>query len=249
MLLQPLYDKLKILRLPGVKEALQEQLQMPKYAELAFEDRLGLLIDHEMALRDERRLNKRIKDARFRERSACLADLDMSATRGLDKKLILSFSNGDWIRQHLNILITGATGVGKTYLGCALGRCACEQGFSVYYAKSIRLLSDLESARGDGSWSKLLNSIAKTRLLIFDDWFREPLTADQMRSLLEIFDDRWQRGSTILISQLPVQEWHSHLIEPTLADAILDRILHNSYQIEMQGESKRKTNFKKKDKI
>jgi len=249
MLMQPLYDKLKLLRLPGVKEALQEQMQTPKYAELNFEERFGLLIDHEMTLREDRRLERRLRDARFRERSACLADLDISAARGLDRKLILSLSHGDWIHQHLNILITGATGVGKTYLGCVLGRCACEQGFSVFYGKSSRILVDLESSHGDGTWSKMLNSLAKTRVLILDDWFREPLSPEQIHSLLEIFDDRWQKGSTILISQLPVQEWHSHFSEPTLADAILDRILHNSYKIEMLGESLRKLNFKKKEKI
>lgn len=250
MLNQPLLDKLTALRLPGVKEGLSEQMQNPKYSELSFEERLGLLIDHELTLRQERRLKRRLSEARFRQ-TACIGDVDMSLSRGLDRSLILSLCQGNWLCEHLNVIITGATGVGKTFLASALGRSACERGFSVRYFKTSRLLHEIEMSHADGSWGKLLDGLARTRLLILDDWFRDPLSSKQVRNLLEVFDDRWQRGSTLLMSQLPVTDWHAHIPEPTLADAILDRLLHNAYKIEMKGESRRKlmakTNRQKRD--
>jgi DNA replication protein DnaC len=168
----------------------------------------------------------------------------MSPKRGIERKFILSLTQCDWIREHLNIIITGATGVGKTYLGCALGRSACEHGFSTRYFKTSRLLHDIECCHADGSWGKFLDQLARTQLLILDDWFRDPLNTKQIRNLLEVFDDRWQVASVILISQVPVENWHSQLQDPTLADAILDRIVHNSYQINMKGESQRKLKSK-----
>jgi DNA replication protein DnaC len=244
MLNQPLIDKLTQLRLPGVKEGLKEQMANPKYCDLSFEERLGLLIDYELTLRSDRRLKRRLKQARFRER-ANIADLDMSAKRGIERKCILSLTQCDWIREHLNIIITGATGVGKTYMGCALGRSGCEHGFSVRYFKTSRLLHEMECCHADGSWGKFLDQLAKTHLLILDDWFRDPINAKQTRNLLEIFDDRWQIASLILISQVPIENWHSQMQDPTLADAILDRIIHNSYKIDMKGESQRKLKSRK----
>jgi DNA replication protein DnaC len=249
MLNQPLMDKLTQLRLPGIKEGLKEQMANTKYSDLSFEERLGLLIDYELTLRSDRRLKRRLKQARFREK-ACITDLDMSLKRGIERKLILSLTQCDWIREHLNVIITGATGVGKTYLACALGRSACEHGFSTRYFKTSRLLHEIECCHADGSWGKFLDQLARTQLLILDDWFRDPLNTKQTRNLLEVFDDRWQIASLILISQIPVENWHSQMQDPTLADAILDRIIHNSYQIEMKGESQRKLkskNYKNKN--
>lgn len=244
MTIQPLLDKLVKLRLSGMKEALIDQMKNPQYGECSFEERLTLLLDHEITLREERSLKRRIKEARFRER-AIMADIDMSGSRGIDRPLIVSLSQGDWIRQHLNIIITGATGVGKTYLASALGYSACEQGFSVRYSKTSRLLNEIITSHADGSWGKLLDNLARTRLLIIDDWLRDRLKPDQVRNLLEIFDDRWQKGATILISQVPVAQWYERMGEPTLADAILDRLVHNSYRIEMKGDSRRKLMAKK----
>ena len=170
----------------------------------------------------------------------------MNGSRGLDRSLLLSLSQGDWIRHHLNIIITGATGVGKTYLASALGYCACEQDFSVRYYRTSRLLHEIVASHADGSWGKLLDTLARLRLLILDDWLRDRLTTDQVRNLLEIFDDRWQKGATILISQIPIGQWHERMGEPTLADAVLDRMVHNSYRVEMKGESRRKQIAKEK---
>jgi len=239
MLTEALLDKLRRLRLPGVRDALVLQQQNHQYSQLGFEDRLNLLIDHEINLRTERQLNRRIKDARFREK-ALLAEVLTGPKRGLDRGILLSLAQCDWLRHYQNIIITGPTGVGKTYLGTALGRSACEQGFSVRYFRSRRLLNEIERSLVDGSWGKLLDSLAKTALLIIDDWFRDPLKSDQVRNLLEIFDDRWQRGSCILITQVPVEMWHDNLKDPTLADAILDRVIHNSHRINLMGESQRK---------
>jgi DNA replication protein DnaC len=247
MLIQPLLNKLVTLKLSGMKEALSDQLNSPHYGDCSFEERLALLVDHELTLREERRLKRRLKHARFSEK-AVLADVDMNASRGLDRSLLLSLSQGDWIRQHLNIIITGATGVGKTYLASALGHSACEQDFSVRYYRTSRLLNDIVASHADGTWGKLLDSVARLRLLILDDWLRDRLTTDQVRNLLEIFDDRWQKGATILISQVPIGQWHERMGEPTLADAVLDRMVHNSYRIDMKGDSRRKQMAKEKKK-
>lgn len=239
MLTEVLFDKLRSLRLPGIREGLMEQMKNPQYQELSFEDRLGLLVDHEINLRDGKRLGRRLKDARFREKAA-LADVLTSPKRGLDRSYLLSLAQCDWLRHHQNIIITGPTGVGKSYLGSALGRCACEKGSAVRYYRCKRLLHEIERSLADGSWGKLLDGLARIPLLILDDWFRDPLTPDQVRHLLEIFDDRWQRGSTMLITQVPIDLWHDNLKDPTLADAILDRLIHNAHRITLSGESQRK---------
>lgn len=236
---EALLNQLHSLRLPGVREALVLQRQNPQYMQLGFEERLGLLIDHEMNLRKARQLDRRIKEARFREKAA-LAEVLTGSNRGLERSTLVSLAQCDWLRHYQNIIITGPTGVGKSYLGTALGRSACEHGFSVRYFRCKRLLNEIERSLVDGSWGKLLDGLAKTPLLIIDDWFRDPLKADQVRHLLEIFDDRWQRGSCILITQVPVDLWHENLKDPTLADAILDRVIHNAHRINLLGESQRK---------
>lgn len=249
MLIQPLLDKLLTLKLSGMKEALSDQLNNPHYGECSFrfEERLGLLVDHELTLREEKRLKWRLEQACFVEK-AFLADVDMSVPRGLDRSMLLSLSQGDWIRQHLNIIITGATGVGKTYLASALGYCACEQDFSVRYYMTSRLLNDIVASHAYGTWGKLLDRLTSVRVLILDDWLRDRLTTDQVRNLLEIYN-HWQK-STILISQFPIGQWHERMGEPTLADAMLERMVHNSYtyRIDMKGNYRRKQMAKEKGK-
>ena len=239
MLSQPLLEKLTRLRLPGFRAGLEEQWENPHYAELSFEERLGLLVDLECVQRDNRSLLRRIKAARF-ALPATLEDLDLSRARGLDRSFILELAQGEWIRPHLNILVLGPTGAGKSYLACALGQAACRQGFSARYHRTSRLLHEIMLSHADGSFLKLLASLARLPLLILDDWLRDPLTASQARDLLEIVDDRYGRASTLLATQVPVQDWHARFPDPTLADAILDRLVHNAYRLELKGGSMRR---------
>ena len=240
MLTQPLLDKLTQLRLPAIRSGLEEQLQNPQYAELSFEDRLGLLVDLECTRRADNSLRHRIKTARF-TLPAVIEDLDLSPARGLDRGLVLELAQGEWIRRHLNILVLGPTGAGKSYMACALGHAACRQGFSVRYQRTSRLLHEIMLSHADGSYPKLLTKLARVQLLIFDDWLRDPLTPSQARDLLEILDDRYGRSSTLVATQIPIEDWHDRLPDPTLGDAILDRLVHNAYRLELKGESMRKT--------
>jgi DNA replication protein DnaC len=240
MLNQPLFDKLSALRLTGFREALEEQLASPQYAELPFEDRLGLLLDREWTRRDNGRLRRSLKAARFLQPAACVEDLDLSPARGLDRRLVLELAQADWVRRHLNVVVVGPTGAGKTHVACALGQAACRQGLSVRYLRTSRLLEELTLAHADGSYLKVLDQFARVGLLVLDDWLRDPLTPTQARDLLEILDDRYGRASVLLASQVPVTEWHTRLPDPTTADAILDRLVHNAYRLDLRGESQRK---------
>jgi len=239
MLTQPLLDKLTHLRLPAIRSGLEEQLQNPQYAELSFEDRLGLLVDLECTRRADNSLRRRIKTARF-TLPATIEDLDLSPARGLERSFILELAQGEWIRRHLNILVLGPTGAGKSYMACALGHAACRQGFSVRYQRTSRLLHEIMLSHADGSYPKLLTKLARVQLLIFDDWLRDPLTPSQARDLLEILDDRYGRSSTLVATQIPIEDWHDRLPDPTLGDAILDRLVHNAYRLQLKGESMRK---------
>ena len=239
MLTQPLLDKLAQLRLSAFRAALEEQLHNPQYAELSFEDRLGLLVDHECAHRDNNRLQRRLKAARL-SLPATMEDLDLSAARGLDRRLVLQLAQGEWIRQHLNILVLGPTGVGKTFLACALAHAACRHNFNVRYERTSRLLQQTALTHADGSYPKLLDAIARIQLLVLDDWLRDPLTRTQSQDLLEILDDRYGRSSTLVATQVPVTEWLARLPDPTIGDAILDRLVHNAYRLTLKGESRRK---------
>jgi len=239
MLIQPLLDKLTQLRLPGIRAGLEMQLQNPQYAELSFEDRLGLLVDLECTRRADNSLHRRIKTARF-TLPATIEDLDISPARGLERSLILELAQSEWIRRHLNILVLGPTGAGKTYLACALGHAACRQRFSVGYQRTSRLLHKIMLSHADGSFPKLLATLARVQLLVLDDWLRDPLTPSQARDLLEILDDRYGRSSTMVATQIPIEDWHDRLPDPTLGDAILDRLVHNAYRLELKGESMRK---------
>ena len=239
MLTQPLLDKLAQLRLSAFRAALEEQLHHPQYAELPFEDRLGLLVDSECAHRDNSRLQRRLKAARL-SLPATMEDLDLSPSRGLDRRLVLQLAQGEWIRQHLNILVLGPTGVGKTFLACALAHAACRHDFHVRCERTSRLLQQTALAHADGSYPKLLDALARIQVLVLDDWLRDPLTRSQSQDLLEIVDDRYGRSSTLLATQVPVAEWHARFPDPTIGDALLDRLVHNAYRLTLNGESRRK---------
>ncbi len=239
MLNHPTLERLHALQLRGMARAFEEQMQMPDLGELSFAERLGLLVDREAADRESRRLARRLKEAKLRLEAA-VEDLDFRIPRGLDKRLVLSLASCGWIDQRLNVLITGPTGVGKSYLACALAHKACRDGYTVLYHRLSRLLGELALARGDGRYPQLLARLGKARLLVLDDWGLEPLTDTHRRDLLEILEDRYDRRSTLVTSQLAVKHWHDALGDPTLADAILDRLVHNAHRIELDGESIRK---------
>ena len=239
MLTHPTLAKLEALRLFGMLRALNDQLQLPDCAPLSFEERLGLLIDRELTDRQNQRLATRLKRAHLRQ-AACPEDVDFRHPRGLDRAQFLALCSCEWLKDRENLLITGPTGVGKSFLACALAQKACREGYSVEYVRTSRLLGELTAARGDGTYARRLTSLARTDLLVLDDWGLAPLTADQRRDLWELLDDRYDRRSTLVTSQLPEEHWYEALGDPTLADAILDRLVHNAHKLRLQGESLRK---------
>ena len=243
MLNHPTQEKLDTLKLNGMAKALKEQMEMPDIGELSFEERLGLMVDREINERDNRKLALRLRKAKFRER-ACMEDIDYKAKRGLDKSLMLNMASCQWIRDHANCLVVGPTGIGKTYIACALGHKACMEGYSSLYFRLPKLLDDLEIARKDGRYNRLMKTFARTDVVILDDIGLDPMTAGNRRDLLELMEDRYGLRSTIVTSQLPVNKWHESIGDPTLADAILDRLVHNAHKITIKGESLRKTKLK-----
>src|SRR6202795_4617826 len=240
MLPHPTYDRLIALGLVGMAKAFEEPRQQAAVASLMFEERIGLLVDRETVERDSRRLVTLLKFANLRQ-TATIEDLNTKAARGLDKALFAKLATGDWIARQQDLLITGKTGTGKSWLACALGHKACRDDRSVLYHRVPRLLDALALARGDGRYARLLKSLARVDLLILDDWGLVPVTLDQARDLLEIIDDRHGRGSTIVTTQLPIEHWHEMIPNPTIADAILDRLVHNAHRLTLKGESMRKT--------
>jgi DNA replication protein DnaC len=243
MLNHPTLDKLHELRFIGMAKALTDQMALPDLDELSFEERLGLLVDREVTEREDRRLTTRLRQAKLKQ-NACIEDIDFKQSRGLDKSLILDLAQCQWIKKHLNLLITGPTGVGKTWVACALAQKACREGFTSLYLRLPRLLQELPIAKGDGTYTRLMNRLAKVDVLILDDWGLSKLIAEQRRDLLEILEDRHDTRSTIVTSQLPLDQWHHIIGDPTLADAILDRLVHNAYKINLKGESMRKNKSK-----
>jgi len=241
MLLHPTLEKLTTLRFTGMVAALDEQMQMNSLDDMGFEERLGLLLDREIAVRQTRRMNTRLRKARLRQDS-CIEDIDFRHPRGLDKSLVMRLAGCDWIKAHNNLIITGPTGVGKTYLACAFAQKACREGFNTIYLRLSKLFEDLSLSKGDGRYLKLLSSFAKADLLVLDDYGLEQLGREQRHDLLEILEDRHGLKSTLVTSQLPVQNWHEQIGDPTLADAILDRLVHSAHQIKLNGESMRKKN-------
>ena len=239
MLLHPTLEQLATLRLTGMAAALSEQRQMD-LADLSFEDRLALLLDREIVARKNRKMKTQLHKARLRQDS-CLEDIDFRHPRGLDKSLVVRLADCQWLKEHHNLIITGPTGVGKTYLACAFAHKACREGFSTLYLRLTKLFEDLSLARGDGRYLKLLKSFAKTDLLVLDDYGLFPLNQEQRHDLLEILEDRHHIRSTLVTSQLPLEHWHEQIGDPTLADAILDRLVHNAHKLHLKGESMRKT--------
>jgi DNA replication protein DnaC len=235
----PTVEKLQALQLTGMLKAFSEQMTMPEVADLRFEERLGLLVDREMPVRHARHLQTRLRQAKLRL-SAVLEDIDYRHPRGLDKALMLTLASCQWVKDRRNILITGPTGIGKTWLACALAQTACRQGYSALYLRLPRLLQDLPIAKGNGRYGKLMASLAKTDVLILDDWELAQLHDVHRRDLLEFLEDRHDPRSTLVTSQFPVDHGHEAIGNPTLADAILDRLVHNAYKITLKGESMRK---------
>ena len=239
MLHHPTLDKLQALRFTGMLKALQEQQQLPDIDSLSFEERLGLLVDREMTEREDRRLQTRLRKAQLKHQAA-IEDIDYRTPRGLDKALMRQLSTCQWVKDGLNLIINGPTGVGKTWIACALAHKACREGFSAHYLRLPRLFEALHLAHGDGRYHKLMSGFAKIDLVILDDWGLAKLNAEQRRDLLELLDDRHGHRSTIVTSQIPVDHWHDIIADPTLADAILDRLVHNAYRLHLKGESMRK---------
>ena len=244
MLMHPTLDKLQTLRLTGMAKALQEQQTLSTIDTLSFEERLGLLVDRELTEREDRRLKTRLRQAKLKPQ-ACLEDLDKQTARGLDIALINRLAEGQWIREGLNLLILGPTGVGKTWIACALANQACRQGYSVRYLRTPRFFEELHLAHADGRFPKLMASLAKVDLVLLDDWGLQTLNAAARRDLLELLDDRHGQHSTLVTSQLPVEHWHDVIGDATLADAILDRLVHSAYRLTLKGESMRKRKAKR----
>ena len=242
MMTEPTLDKLRALKLFAMAIAWTAQRQDPSMAELSFDERLGLLVDAESLERENKRLAKLLRDAKLRIPSACMEDLDLNPKRALDRPLVRSLATGRWITDHQNVLITGMTGVGKSHLACALGQLGCRKGHKVLYRRVPRLFEELTLAHADGTYVRLLTKLAKVQVLILDDWGLAPMSDQQRRDILEILEDRHGARSTIVTSQVPVENWHDYIAHPTIADAVLDRLVHNAHRIKMKGPSRRKEN-------
>lgn len=230
MLIHPTIDRLRALGLAAMADTLAELQNNPEAAGMPHADWLGLLVDREVTARDNRRLTRRLTSAKLRQ-AAAIENVDYRAARGLDRSLFQTLATCQWIRDANHLVIVGPTGTGKSWLACALGNKACRDGFSVLYKRTSRLFADLAQARGEGRLARLITALERVNLLILDDWGPEPLTADQRRDLLEIVDDRYDKGSLLITSQVPVSQWHDVIADPTLGDAIMDRIIHNAHRI------------------
>ena len=240
MLIHPTLDQLRALKLDGMAQAFLELEAQEESRNLAHPEWLALLLDREAANRNTKRFQTRLHAARLRHSQAAVEDVDFRTPRRLDKALFQQLATSRWIAERRSLLITGPCGVGKSWLSCALAHKACRDGYAVHYARAPRLFADLELAHGDGRFARLFRMLVKVDLLILDDWGPDRLTASQRRDLMEIVEDRHGRGSILITSQLPVPTWHEVIGEPTLGDAILDRIVHNAYRLELDGPSMRK---------
>jgi DNA replication protein DnaC len=239
MLLHPTLDNMRALKLFAMVQALETQMGMKDIEEMNFTDRLGLLVDAELIAREDKRLQSRLKNAKLRL-SACIEDLDVKAARGLDRNVIAALATSKWLKHHQNVIVTGPTGAGKTYVACALAEKSCRDGYTVFYERAPRLFQDLALAKADGRYHKIMPALAKKDLIVIDDFALTPLTDEQRRDLLEIVEERYDRRSTLIASQIPTEHWHDIIGDPTIADAILDRLIHNAHKLKLKGETRRK---------
>jgi DNA replication protein DnaC len=244
MLTHPTIEQLQALHLTAMAQAFEQQRGSSQHAALSFEDRFGLLVDTEWTAREQRRLAQRLRHAKLRY-PACLEDVDFATPRGLVREVVLSLGTGGWLRDHHNVLITGPTGIGKSWLACAFVQNACRQGFSATYVRMPRLLHELAVSRGDGSYARLLARLAKLDLLAIDDWLLAALTDGERRDLLEVIEDRSERASTLIASQLPPTAWHAAIGEPSVADAICDRLVHRAHRLTLKGPTMRDPDTKR----
>lgn len=238
-MIQPTLDKLCQMKLFGMAKALEELLTQPQAAGLSFEERLAILVDREADLRENKQLTRLLNNAKLKQQ-ACIEDIDFRQPRGLDRSTFFSLADCRWVKEHYNLIVTGPTGVGKTYIACALANKACRLGYSVRYWRTSRLLQAITAARADGSYNTMIKKLQKTDVLLLDDWGISPFQAEEARDLFDIIEDRNQTRSTMITTQLPISQWHSILPDPTLADAILDRLVHNAHKIDLRGDSMRK---------
>ena len=244
MLNQPTLEKLQTMKLHGMAEAFRAQLETTDASQLSFEERFAMLVDQQWLWKENRALSRRLRAAKLKERGV-IEDIDYQHPRGLDRKLMRTLASSEWVRQHQNLLLIGPTGIGKTWLGCALAQKACRDGFTILHKRSSELFRELAVAHVDGSFGRLLTKLARIDILVLDDFAMVPLKDSERRDFLELCDDRYQRRSIILTSQLPLAHWHEQIGDPTLADSILDRLVHNAYRIELNGESMRKKRGRK----
>jgi DNA replication protein DnaC len=239
MLNQPTIEKLHTMKLYGMADAFRTQLETTESHQLSFEERFALLVDHQWLWKENRALGRRLRAAKLKQR-ALIEDVDYQHPRGLDRKLLRTLASSAWVRQKLNIVFSGPTGIGKSWLACALAQKACRDGFSVLHKKTSELFRELAIAHADGSLGRMLFRLVQIDVLVLDDFAMAPLKDSERRDFLEVCDDRYQRRSMILTSQMPVTHWHEQIGDPTIADSILDRLLHNAYRLELNGESMRK---------
>lgn len=241
--MQQTLEQLKALKLSGFVEAWQEQHTQPTFHDLSFDERFALLVDKEYCRRQQQRLQRRLKQAQLFI-GAAIADVDFDVPRGLKKAQFLEWAQGQWLIQHLNLILVGPTGTGKTFLSCVLADHLCKQGYSVRYLKTAELVTELKLAKADGSFPRLRKRLAGFDLIILDEWLRDPLPKEDAREILDFLDDRYRRNSCLFATQFPVNQWYQQIQEPTLADAILDRIVHDSLRLALKGESMRKLTSK-----
>jgi DNA replication protein DnaC len=243
MLIEHSLEKLYAMKLNAMADGFKEQLQQHDINELCFEERFALLVDRQWSWKEDRRMNRLLSNAKLKI-NGCIEDIDYKTPRGIDKSVILRLANCDWIRTAQNIIISGPTGVGKTYMACAMANSACRMGFSAFYIRIPKLFQELAIAKGDGTYPKIMKKLTQAKVLVLDDFGLAPMSAPERRDLLEVIEDRHALSSTIVATQLPIESWHGNIRDPTIADAILDRLIHNAHKINLKGESMRKLRSK-----